>query len=124
MAHRGWNVVVINYRGIGGVSITVIYLGGEGVNPAIVGAAAICNPWDILLCDRFLHRRLVQTFYDRALAIGLKDYAQLHQAIFSRLTDWEAIAKLRSVRDFDHHATRVLAKLELHKKCDGSPPLH
>ncbi|XP_070048707.1 uncharacterized protein [Nicotiana tomentosiformis] len=115
MAHRGWNVVVINYRGLGGVSITercydtstlkllvdqqcfiaffpdpidlwgytgrwiedagkvidhlhtqypqaplfvvgtsvganalVIYLCGEGVNPAIVGAAAICNPWDIL----------------------------------------------------------------------------
>lgn len=27
----------------------VIYLCGEGVNPAIVGAAAICNPWDILV---------------------------------------------------------------------------
>ncbi|MCD7466345.1 hypothetical protein HAX54_002955 [Datura stramonium] len=153
MAKSGWNVVVSNHRGLGGVSITsdcfynagwtedsrkvidhlhtqypqapifavgtsiganvlVKYLGEEGVNTPIVGAAAICSPWDLLLCDRFINRRLVQRFYDRALTIGLKDYAKLHQSTFSRLTDWEGIVKSRSVRDFDHHSTRVLANLE------------
>ncbi|XP_016457909.1 embryogenesis-associated protein EMB8-like isoform X1 [Nicotiana tabacum] len=153
MAKSGWNVVVSNHRGLGGVSITsdcfynagwtedarkvidhlhtqypqtplfvvgtsiganvlVKYLGEEGVNTAIVGAAAICSPWDLLIGDRFIKRRLVQRFYDRALSIGLKDYAKLHQTTWSRLADWEGIAKSRSIRDFDHHATRILANLE------------
>ncbi|CAN4110713.1 unnamed protein product [Withania somnifera] len=153
MAKCGWNVVVSNHRGLGGVSVTsdcfynagwtedarkvinhlhtqyphaplfavgtsiganvlVKYLGEEGVNTAIVGAAAICSPWDLLICDRYINRRLVQRFYDRALTIGLKDYAKLHQTVMSRLADWEGIVKSRSVRDFDNHSTRVLADLE------------
>ncbi|XP_059313546.1 embryogenesis-associated protein EMB8-like isoform X1 [Lycium ferocissimum] len=153
MANRGWNVVVSNHRGLGGVSITsdcfynaawtedprkvidylhtqypqaplfavglsiganvlVKYLGEEGVNTAIVGAAAICSPWDLLICDRYINRRFVQRFYNRALTLGLKDYAKLHQTTLSRLTDWEGIVKSRFVRDFDNHATRVLANLE------------
>ncbi|XP_055816327.1 embryogenesis-associated protein EMB8 isoform X2 [Solanum dulcamara] len=153
MAKRGWNVVVSNHRGLGGVSVTsdcfynagwtedarkvidhlhtqypqaplfavglsiganvlVKYLGEEGVNTAIVGAAAICSPWDLLICDRYINRRLVQRFYDRALTIGLKGYAKLHQTVMSRLADWEGIVKARSVRDFDHYSTRVLADLE------------
>ncbi|KAH0768283.1 hypothetical protein KY285_004154 [Solanum tuberosum] len=153
MAKRGWNVVVSNHRGLGGVSVTsdcfynagwtedarrvidhlhtqypqaplftvglsiganvlVKYLGEEGVNTAIVGAAAICSPWDLLICDRYINRRLVQRVYDRALAIGLKGYAKLHQTVMSRLADWEGIVKARSVRDFDHSSTRVLADLE------------
>ncbi|KAL3350055.1 hypothetical protein AABB24_022867 [Solanum stoloniferum] len=153
MAKSGWNVVVSNHRGLGGVTITsdclynagwtedarkvidhlhtqypqaplfavgtsiganvlVKYLGEEGVNTAIVGAAAICSPWDLLICDRYINRRLVQRVYDRALAIGLKGYAKLHQTVMSRLADWEGIVKARSVRDFDHSSTRVLADLE------------
>ncbi|XP_027773880.1 embryogenesis-associated protein EMB8-like isoform X1 [Solanum pennellii] len=153
MAKRGWNVVVSNHRGLGGVSVTsdcfynagwtedsrrvidhlhtqypqaplfavglsiganvlVKYLGEEGVNTVIVGAAAICSPWDLLICDRYINRRLVQRVYDRALAIGLKGYAKMHQTVMSRLADWEGIVKARSVRDFDHSSTRVLADLE------------
>lgn len=153
MAKHGWDVVVTNHRGLGGVSITsdcfysagwtedvrkiidhlhckfpeaplfvvgtsiganilVKYLGEDGVNVPIIGAAAICSPWDPLICDRFMNRRLVQRFYNKALAIGLKDYANLHEAVLSRLSNWEGVKKSRSVRDFDDCATRVLGNFE------------
>ncbi|KAF8411849.1 hypothetical protein HHK36_004408 [Tetracentron sinense] len=119
MAKRGWNVVVSNHRGLGGISITsdcfynagwtedirkvigylhceypesplyavgtsiganvlVKYLGEDGDNVPVAGAVAICSPWDLLIGDRFICRRLVQKFYDRVLAIGLQGYAQLY----------------------------------------------
>ncbi|MED6161002.1 hypothetical protein PIB30_056652 [Stylosanthes scabra] len=152
-AKCGWNIVISNHRGLGGVSITsdcfynagwtedvrtvvkylhnehprtplfligtsiganvlVKYLGEEGENLPIAGAVAICSPWDLLIGDRFISRRRVQKFYDRALAVGLKGYAKLHQPHFSRLANWEGIEKSLSIRDFDHHATRVVGKYE------------
>ncbi|KAI4367417.1 hypothetical protein MLD38_023156 [Melastoma candidum] len=153
MASGGWNVVVSNHRGLGGISVTsdtfynagwtedlrkiveylhqryskaplflvgtsiganilVKYLGEESDRIPISGAAAICCPWDLLICDRFINRRLVQKLYDRVLAIGLQGYAQLHEGILSRLVNWEGVQKSRSVRDFDNHATRILGKYE------------
>ncbi|KAK2966092.1 hypothetical protein RJ640_025588 [Escallonia rubra] len=176
IAKRGWNVVVSNHRGLGGISMTsdcfynagwtediravidhlrchypeaplfavgtsiganvlVKYLGEYGVDCCIAGAAAICSPWDLLLeslsfsllspppslsllsrpgqiCDRFINRRRVQKFYDKALTIGLKGYAQLHEEILSRVADWEGITKSCSVREFDNYATRVVGKYE------------
>ncbi|KAG9132575.1 hypothetical protein Leryth_024842 [Lithospermum erythrorhizon] len=95
-----------------GANVLVKYLGEDGANVPVIGAAAICAPWDLLICYRFINRRRVQRFYDQALAIGLKGYAQLHQSILSRLVDWDGIAKSCSVRDFDNYATRVLGKYE------------
>ncbi|GMI87908.1 hypothetical protein like AT5G49950 [Hibiscus trionum] len=153
LARQGWNVVVSNHRGLGGVSLTsdccynagwtedvrkiidhihceypeaplyavgtsiganilVKYLGEEGANTPVIGAAAICSPWDLLVCDRFINRRPMQKIYDRALTVGLQGYAQLHQSILSRLVNWEGVEKSSSVRDFDNHATRVLGKFE------------
>ncbi|PKA58360.1 Embryogenesis-associated protein EMB8 [Apostasia shenzhenica] len=112
MAKRGWNVVVGNHRGLGGVSITVKYLGEEGESTPISGAASICSPWDLVVCDRFISRNLVQRLYDKALTIGLKGYAQLHQPVLARLANWDGIRESRSVRDFDHHATRHVGKFE------------
>ncbi|KAK8567810.1 hypothetical protein V6N12_006383 [Hibiscus sabdariffa] len=153
MARQGWNVVVSNHRGLGGVSLTsdccynagwtedvrkiidhihceypeapiyavgtsiganilVKYLGEEGANTPVVGAAAICSPWDLLVCDRFINRRPMQKIYDRALTVGLQGYAQLHQSILSRLVNWEGVEKSSSLRDFDNHATRILGKFE------------
>ncbi|KAL7082361.1 hypothetical protein ACP275_14G093800 [Erythranthe tilingii] len=164
MANRGWNVVVSNHRGLGGVSITsdcfynggwtedvrkvidhlhcqfpqapllavgtsiganilVKYLAEDGINTPITGAAAICSPWDLLICDRFMNRRLVQKFYNKAIAIGLKDYAHLHEAVLSRLTNWEGVKKSVSVRDFDDSATRVVGNYETvdtYYKCSSS----
>ncbi|XP_020599760.1 embryogenesis-associated protein EMB8 isoform X2 [Phalaenopsis equestris] len=153
MAKHGWNVVVENHRGLGGVSITsdcfynagwtedvrevvnhlhqkysmaplfavgtsiganilVKYLGEEGEKTPLTGAASICSPWDLVVCDRFINRKLVQRIYDRALAIGLKGYAQLHRPVLTRLANWDGIRMSRSVRDFDHHATRLVGKFE------------
>ncbi|KAG6427271.1 hypothetical protein SASPL_111513 [Salvia splendens] len=153
MAKRGWNVVVSNHRGLGGVSITsdcfynggwtedirnvinhihcqypeaplyvvgtsiganmlIKYLAEEGMNAPVVGAAAICSPWDLLICDRFMNRKLIQRLYNKALAVGLKDYAQMHEAVLSRISNWEGVQKSRSVRDFDDAATRVLGNYE------------
>ncbi|TVU36349.1 hypothetical protein EJB05_18281, partial [Eragrostis curvula] len=118
MASKGWNVVVSNHRGLGGVSITsdcfynggwtedirevinylhhkypktplfcvgtsiganilVKYLGEEDETTPVAGAVSICSPWDLLIGDRFISRKLVQRLYDKALAIGLKGYAML-----------------------------------------------
>ncbi|CAI0439468.1 unnamed protein product, partial [Linum tenue] len=153
LAKQGWNVVVSNHRGLGGVEITsdrfynagwtedsrriidhihqeypdtplyvvgtsiganilVKYLGEETVNVPIVGAVAVCNPWDLAIGDRFITRRFVQKLYDKALAFGLVGYAKLHQTILSRLIDWDGLKKSRSVRDFDYYATCILAKFE------------
>ncbi|KAH9692154.1 AB hydrolase-1 domain-containing protein [Citrus sinensis] len=188
-AKRGWNVVVSNHRGLGGVSITsdcfynagwtedarevigylhheypkaplfaigtsiganilVKYLGEEGEKTPVAGAAAICSPWDLLIGDRFIGRRLIQKLYDRALTIGLQDYAQLHEPRYSRLANWEGIKKFiwllclllflptnavcshcasyksRSIRDFDSHATCLVGKFETvdtyYRNCSSS----
>uniref|UniRef100_A0A0D9V8C6 AB hydrolase-1 domain-containing protein n=1 Tax=Leersia perrieri TaxID=77586 RepID=A0A0D9V8C6_9ORYZ len=95
-----------------GANILVKYLGEEGENTPVAGAAAICSPWDLLVGDRFISRKLVQRLYDKALAFGLKGYAKLHQPVLARLANWEGIKKSRSIRDFDHHATCIVAKYE------------
>ncbi|GMJ02186.1 hypothetical protein like AT1G34340 [Hibiscus trionum] len=153
LAKRGWDVVVSNHRGLGGVSITsdcfynagwtedarvvidylhhqyskaplfvigtsiganilVKYLGEDREKVPIAGAVAICSPWDLLIGDRFICRRLLQKLYDRALTIGLQGYAKMHEPRYSRLANWEGIKKSRSIRDFDNFATCLVGKFE------------
>ncbi|XP_016539020.2 embryogenesis-associated protein EMB8 isoform X2 [Capsicum annuum] len=127
MAKRGWHVVVSNHRGLGGVSVTsdrfynaawtedvrkVIDHLHTQYHQAPLFVVGLSFGANLLICDRFMNRRLVQKFYNRALTIGLKDYAKLHQTVMSRLADWEGIVKSRTVRDFDHSSTRVLADIE------------
>ncbi|KAF8719666.1 hypothetical protein HU200_024410 [Digitaria exilis] len=165
MASKGWNVVVSNHRGLGGISITsdcfynagwtedlrevvnflhqkypeaplftvgtsiganivVKYLGEEGESTPVAGAASICSPWDLLVTNRFISRKLVQRCYDRALVIGLKGFAKLHQPVLARLANWEAITSSSSIREFDRHATCVVAKYEtvdtFYRKCSSA----
>ncbi|TQD94904.1 hypothetical protein C1H46_019450, partial [Malus baccata] len=95
-----------------GANVLVKYLGEDGDKTPAAGAVAVCSPWDLLLGDRFIGRRLLQKFYDKALTIGLQGYAQLHQPHFLRLANWEGIKKSRSIRDFDQHATCIVGKFE------------
>lgn len=95
-----------------GANILVKYLGEEGENTPLGGAAAICCPWDLLICDRFISRKLIQRFYDKILAFGLRNYAALHQMILSQIADCDLISKSRSVRDFDNHCTCVVGQYE------------
>ncbi|KAH9757959.1 AB hydrolase-1 domain-containing protein [Citrus sinensis] len=78
----------------------------------------------IAIGDRFIGRRLIQKIYDRALTIGLQDYAQLHEPRYSRLANWEGIKKSRSIRDFDNHATCLVGKFETvdtyYRNCSSS----
>ncbi|GMP31615.1 hypothetical protein CsSME_00005757 [Camellia sinensis var. sinensis] len=111
-----------------GANILVKYLGEDGENVLIAGAAAICSPWDLLIGDRFISRRLVQKLHDRALTIGLQGYARFyafitflyinvycrHQPQYTRLADWDGIKKSRSIRDFDNYATCLVGKFEVH----------
>ncbi|ONI26526.1 hypothetical protein PRUPE_1G030400 [Prunus persica] len=147
-AKMGWNVVISNHRGLGGVPITsdlvyncgwtndihevcnrlhhkhpkaplfligtsidvsadieyvlgadilVKYLGEDGDNAPVSGAAAISNPWDFLIGDRFIRRTLLQKFYDK-----------LHQHCYSRLVNWDG--KMRCIRHY--HATCDVGKFE------------
>ncbi|XP_074570980.1 uncharacterized protein LOC141827592 [Curcuma longa] len=95
-----------------GANILVKYLGEDEGNTPIAGAASICSPWDLVVCDRFLNRKPIQQFYNRALTIGLKDYAKLHEHVLTRLANWEGIRQSCLVREFDNHATRLVGKFE------------
>ncbi|OWM65745.1 embryogenesis-associated protein EMB8-like isoform X2 [Punica granatum] len=95
-----------------GANILVKYLGEDGENVPVAGAVAVCSPWDLLIGDRFIGRKLVQKFYDRAIASGLQRYAFLHETRLSRLANWEGVKRSRSIRDFDHHATCRVGQFE------------
>ncbi|XP_047962700.1 embryogenesis-associated protein EMB8-like isoform X2 [Salvia hispanica] len=107
-----------------GANILVKYLGEDGENVPIAGAAAVCSPWDLLISSRFISRRPIQKLYDRALTIGLQGYAQLHETRYTRLANWDGIIKSRTVRDFDTHATCLVGKYEtvdtFYRRCSGS----
>ncbi|KAK7279701.1 hypothetical protein RJT34_24758 [Clitoria ternatea] len=107
-----------------GANILVKYLGEDGENIPVAGAVAVCSPWDLLLGDRYMHRRRVQQLYNKALAFGLQDYGKLHKSHFSRNANWEGIEKSLSVRDFDDHATRIVGKYEsvdtYYRRCSSS----
>ncbi|KAJ8770175.1 hypothetical protein K2173_011510 [Erythroxylum novogranatense] len=165
VAKCGYNAVVSNHRGLGGVSVTsdwfynagwtedlrvvidylhdeypraplfvvgtsiganilVKYLGEIRERTPVAGAVAICNPWDLLIGDRFITRKVMQRLYDRALTIGLQGYAQLHEPQYSRLANWEGIKKSCSIRDFDNHATCHVGKFETvdtyYRRCSSS----
>ncbi|KAI3810387.1 hypothetical protein L1987_19999 [Smallanthus sonchifolius] len=95
-----------------GANLLVKYLGEDGVNVPIVGAASICNPWDILMGDRFFGRGLMQRFYSRVLANALKDVARLHRVVYARIADWEGIEKARSVGEFNKYTGRITGNFE------------
>ncbi|KAJ9552370.1 hypothetical protein OSB04_016415 [Centaurea solstitialis] len=95
-----------------GANMMVKYLGEDGKDILIDGAAAVCCPWDLLLCDRYIGRNVVQRVYDKALGAGLKRYAKMHQKFFTCLSDWEGIEKARRVREFDTNGTCLVWKFD------------
>ncbi|KAB5529960.1 hypothetical protein DKX38_020041 [Salix brachista] len=95
-----------------GANILVKYLGEDGEGTPIAGAVAVCNPWDLLIGDRFICRGLLQRIYDKALTIGLQGYAHLHEPLYTRLANWEGIKTARCIRDYDNYATCPVGKFE------------
>ncbi|CAK9870129.1 unnamed protein product [Sphagnum jensenii] len=95
-----------------GANILVKYLGEEGAATPIGAAAAVCCPWDLVVCDRFISRKAIQKIYDMILATGLRQYAKMHQSVLARIADWDLLSKSKTVRDFDQYCTRHTGKYE------------
>ncbi|KAF2319945.1 hypothetical protein GH714_020809 [Hevea brasiliensis] len=124
MARQGWNVVVCNHRGLGGMSITsdCFYNAGwtEDVVEFIdhihreypeaplyaVGTSIGANILVKYLGEQGLLFLLLVLLLSALLGTFW------HHSILSRLIEWDSVKLSRSVRDFDKHATRVLAKFE------------
>jgi predicted alpha/beta-fold hydrolase len=58
-----------------GSIVQVKYLGEEGAATPVGAAAAVCSPWDLVVCDRFMSRKTIQKIYNMVLATGLRQYA-------------------------------------------------
>jgi len=95
-----------------GANILVKYLGEEGAATPVGAAAAVCSPWDLVVCDRFMSRKTIQKIYNMVLATGLRQYANMHQSVMTRIADWDLLTKSKTVRDFDRHCTRHTGKYE------------
>eukprot|EP00249_Psilotum_nudum_P015337 c25272_g2_i2 orf=241-2298(-) len=95
-----------------GANLLVKYLGEEGGNTPFDAAAAICCPWDLVVCDRFIRQGPIRRFYNRMLALGLRCYAAMHQSTFAHVADWDLISQSCSVREFDNYFTRLVGKFE------------
>ncbi|CAN4110716.1 unnamed protein product [Withania somnifera] len=121
MAKSGWNVVVSNHRGLGGVSTTsdCLYNAGwtEDTREVIdhlrtqypqaplfvVGTSIGAN-----VLVKYLGEEGVNTAIVGAVAI-CSPLDLLAPSILPRLTDWEAISEICCIRDYDKHVTCVLA---------------
>lgn len=95
-----------------GANMLVKYLGEEGNKTSIFAAAAVGCPWDLVVVDRWLGRNSKQKIYGSGLIYGLKEFAHMHKASFSKMVDWDFLNKARTVREFDDRITRLLGKFE------------
>nr|XP_043620904.1 embryogenesis-associated protein EMB8-like [Erigeron canadensis] len=95
-----------------GANVLVKYLGEDGVNVPLVGAASICNPWDLLMGDRFLARGLRQRFYDKILVNGLQNIARQNQDVYARVGNWEGTDKAQTVGEFNNYSSRLTGDFE------------
>ncbi|CAI5495712.1 unnamed protein product [Closterium sp. Naga37s-1] len=95
-----------------GANILVKYLGEEGATGPIQAAVSIGNPWDLLICDRWMNRRTRQRVYNTAMVTGLRDFAKLHKDSFQHLVDVQHVMKARTIRQFDDRITRIVSNYE------------
>lgn len=95
-----------------GANILTKYLGEERGDSPLAAAATVGCPWDLLVCDRAIHRTFRQRLYGRAMHHGLRDFADMHKDCFQRLIDWDHAAKATTVRQFDDRITRLIGKFE------------
>ncbi|XP_021692168.2 embryogenesis-associated protein EMB8 isoform X2 [Hevea brasiliensis] len=108
MARQGWNVVVCNHRGLGGMSITSDCFYNAGWTE------------DVRSIIDHIHREYPEApLYAVGTSIGANILVKYlgEQGVTIPLTGAAAVCSpwdllSRSVRDFDKHATRVLAKFE------------
>ena len=92
-----------------GANILTNFLGEEGENAKLDGAAALCNPFDLNKCDTALESGFFGKIYSRAMASNMRKLFAPHENLFAGLPNYkpELVKAAKTVRDFDEAITRV-----------------
>lgn len=92
-----------------GANILTNFLGEEGENAKLDGAAAMCNPFDLNRCDAALESGFFGKIYSRAMASNMRKLFAPHENLFAGLPKYkpELVKRAKTVRDFDEAITRV-----------------
>ena len=92
-----------------GANILTNFLGEEGENAKLDGAAALCNPFDLNKCDTALESGFFGKIYSRAMASNMRKLFAPHENLFAGLPKYkpELVKRAKTVRDFDEAITRV-----------------
>eukprot|EP00252_Welwitschia_mirabilis_P014776 TRINITY_DN3276_c0_g1_i2.p1 TRINITY_DN3276_c0_g1~~TRINITY_DN3276_c0_g1_i2.p1 ORF type:complete len:403 (+),score=42.59 TRINITY_DN3276_c0_g1_i2:235-1443(+) len=92
-----------------GANILVRYLGEEGSNCTLSGAASLCNVFNMPITDEDLHKGF-SNVYNQALARGVGREFKKHLRLFEGIGgeyDLDLTVNARSIREFDTGLTRV-----------------
>eukprot|EP00899_Mesostigma_viride_P007739 jgi/Mesvir1/16967/Mv15815-RA.1 len=92
-----------------GANILVRYLGEEGSRTPLSLAISMCNPFDLVICDKKFQEGF-NRIYDANLAKSLRGIYSSHHGLFEGIGgDFqpERARTCRSVREFDEAITRV-----------------
>jgi predicted alpha/beta-fold hydrolase len=92
-----------------GANILTNFLGEEGENAKVTGAAALCNPFDLNACDTALESGFFGKVYSQAMAKNMRKLFAPHENLFAGLPKYnpELVKAAKTVRDFDEAITRV-----------------
>ena len=92
-----------------GANILTNFLGEEGENAKVTGAAALCNPFDLNACDAALESGFFGKVYSQAMAKNMRKLFAPHENLFAGLPKYnpELVKAAKTVRDFDEAITRV-----------------
>ena len=88
-----------------GANILVNYLAEEGSKTALVAAASVCNPFDLLRCDQNLKKGFNRV-YDWNLSYSMQQFFQEHLHLFEGY-DVDKAMSAWTVRGVDDAITRV-----------------
>eukprot|EP01025_Chloroclados_australasicus_P011095 TRINITY_DN14807_c0_g1_i1.p1 TRINITY_DN14807_c0_g1~~TRINITY_DN14807_c0_g1_i1.p1 ORF type:complete len:455 (-),score=59.69 TRINITY_DN14807_c0_g1_i1:247-1476(-) len=90
-----------------GANILVNYLGEEGSKTPITCAVSLCNPFELVICDKNF-RKGFNRIYDQRLGTGLAKILKQHVEVLRNRDglDLEMALNAKTVRDFDEAVTR------------------
>jgi hypothetical protein len=92
-----------------GANILTNFLGEEGASAKLTAAVAMCNPFDLNMCDVALQKGFFGTLYSTSMAKNMRKLFEPHASLFTGLPNYDLglVAAATTVRDFDEAVTRV-----------------
>ena len=92
-----------------GANILTNFLGEEGSAAKLDAAVAMCNPFDLNMCDDALQEGFFGTVYSRSMAKNMRKLFEPHAHLFNGLPNYDRklVESAATVRDFDEAVTRV-----------------